>query len=98
LALVFLNNPINHFYSSGFNRFFVATDRTNFSRFQIFANVVLGLALGYATDLAHVAIPKTNETFFYTFEFFLNIAFPYTVIALAPYVVMVCGGRKEKSA
>lgn len=59
---------------------------------------MLGLALGYATDLAHVAIPKTNETFFYTFEFFLNIAFPYTVIALAPYVVMVCGGRKEKSA
>ena len=59
---------------------------------------MLGLALGYATDMAHVVIPKTNETVFYSLEFLLNIAFPYAVIALAPYLVMICGSRKEKSA
>jgi glucose-6-phosphatase len=81
------------------DRYFAATDRSNFSKLQIFANVLLGLALGYATDMAHFFIPKTNETVFYSLEFLLNIAFPYAVIALAPYsIMMICGGRKEKSA
>lgn len=70
----------------------------NFTRLQTFANVVLGLALGYASDMAHAAIPKTNETLFYGLGFLLNVTFPYAVIALVPYTVMAFSGRKEKSA
>ena len=80
------------------HRFFTRTERKDFSKRQIFANVLLSLALGYATDMAHVFIPKTNETVFYTLAFLLNIAFPYAVIALAPYAVVLCTGRKEKAA
>lgn len=58
--------------------------------------MILGLALGYGAELAHVAIPKTNESVFYTLEFLLNVAFPYSAIALAPYVVMRSGVGKAK--
>jgi glucose-6-phosphatase len=59
--------------------------------------MILGLALGYGAELAHVAIPKTNESVFYTLEFLLNVAFPYSAIALAPYFVMRSGSEKVKS-
>lgn len=61
------------------------------------ATLVLGLILGYGAELAHVAIPKTNESVFYTLEFLLNVAFPYIAIALVPYVVMKSSVEKVKS-
>lgn len=80
------------------NRFFSETDRTNFSRVQTIATLVLGLALGYGAEVAHVAIPKTNESVFYTLEFLLNVAFPYSAIALGPYAVMRSASTKVKSS
>lgn len=63
------------------------------------ANLVLCLALGLVGHMAHIAIPKTKEPVFYTLEFLLNVALPYTVISLAPYLVTKCTtGRKAKSA
>ena len=79
------------------NRYFALTDRTIFSRFQILATMALGLAMGHAAELAHAAIPKSNESVFYSMEFALNVALPYSVIALVPYFVMQ-SGIKAKSA
>ena len=78
-------------------RFFTQTERTSFTRVQMIVTMILGLALGYGAELAHVAIPKTNESVFYTLEFLLNVAFPYSAIALAPYSVMRSRLGKVKS-
>lgn len=59
--------------------------------------MAFGLAMGHAAELAHAAIPKNNESVFYSMEFALNVALPYSVIALVPYCVMQ-SGIKAKSA
>jgi glucose-6-phosphatase len=61
------------------------------------STMILGLALGYGAELAHVAIPQTNESVFYTLEFLLNVAFPYSAISLALYSFMRSQLGKVKS-
>ena len=78
--------------------FFAKTDRAAFSRTQIVVTMMIGLVLGQAAELAHIAIPKTNEAVFYSLEFILNVALPYSVIALSPYAVMVSSSQKSKSS
>ncbi|KAK4011046.1 LOW QUALITY PROTEIN: glucose-6-phosphatase catalytic subunit 1 [Daphnia magna] len=77
--------------------YFSQTERTSFTRVQTMVTLVLGLILGYGAELAHVAIPKTNESVFYTLEFLLNVVFPYSAIALIPYAVMKSSAAKVKS-
>lgn len=60
--------------------------------------MVMGLILGFGAELAHVAIPKHNETVFYTLEFLLNVVYPFSAIALAPYAVMKYTNDKVKAA
>lgn len=69
------------------SRLFAATDRQHFGAARTALTVLLGLALGAAAESAHAAIPKSNINLFYVLEFALNVALPYTVIAVAPYVV-----------
>lgn len=77
--------------------FFIRTESSSGHQFQTAAKLVLGLALGQVAEFVHVIIPKSNEAVFYSLEFVLNVAFPYAVIALAPYFVSLVSQKQQKS-
>lgn len=79
-------------------RLFQSTDRSRFNTKQIALTMLTGLAMGLAADVAHVAVPKTNESVFYSLEFVLNVVLSYSITAVAPYLVMVSSSHKEKSS
>lgn len=80
-----------------FPSYFKLVDRKSCNPLRIVLTAVAGSALGHLADLAHVAIPKTNEHVFYSLEFLLNLAFPFTIIALLPYAVASVTNGKPKT-
>ena len=60
--------------------------------------MLVGLVMGFSADVAHVAIPKTVESVFYSLEFLLNVALSYSITAVAPYLALVSLTPKQKSS
>jgi glucose-6-phosphatase len=79
------------------SRFFAQAHKSQMKSRQILATMILGVMAGYAAELTHFIIPKTNESVFYSMEFVLNVALPYAIVALVPYAVTSSSGKAKSS-